>query len=171
MRSLAVGSWASRSMLKSRSTTRHGHAAVWESGCKGEAGARVRPVPASQMLHLSSHSLPPARQSKSSASETRALQWMHTVSVGSSALGMRRLRDTATLMYLCLSRQAINVNLEQAIISAINGAGFTADKFPTEVMLTSFYLPVRQQLRTRHGIVNRHANRAQQICEALCVKL
>ena len=39
--------------------------------------------------------------------------------------------------------QAINVNLEQAIIEAITGAGFSADKFPTEVILTSFYLPVR----------------------------
>ena len=39
--------------------------------------------------------------------------------------------------------QAINVNLEQAIIEAIVAAGFSADKFPTEVILTSFYLPVR----------------------------
>ena len=39
--------------------------------------------------------------------------------------------------------QAINVNLEQAIIEAITAAGFSADKFPTEVILTSFYLPVR----------------------------
>ena len=45
------------------------------------------------------------------------------------------------------------MNLEQAIISAITSAGITADKFPMEVMLTSFYLPVRQQFVHQASIV------------------